>query len=380
MQVILTFFTPAEGWHQPLPDLDSSQTLVLVFGEPDHHAFPGVFKSIQTQYPTSVIAGCASMAGIFGEHLQQEGLVVGVIRFAHARLALAETPLSSPAASRQAGEYLGLQLQAPDLKGVLLLTDGLNTQGTELIRGLAAHIDQESVAIVGGLASDRMAFQATWVLHNGVPCSGRACGIGFYGEKVVFASQSRDGFRPFGPERRITRADNRTIYEIDHRPALQVYKEYLGEHAQYLPQSALNFPLAIWNSDKTHYAVRVPVAVDEAAQSLGFIADIPSGYQAQFMYGSADYLVDGAEDAVKSLVAKLPNNTPVLALTISCAARQLIMGEDTAQELKTVLENLPNGSQQFGFYSFGELAPTEYGGGCSHHNATMTLSLLYERP
>jgi hypothetical protein len=380
MQVILTFFTPATGWHKPLPNMDSPQTLVLVFGEPDHHSVASAFKDLQAQYLTSVIAGCASMASVFGEKLLQKGLAVAVIRFHYARLVLAETPLTSPANSHQAGEYLGLKLQAPDLKGILLLTDGLNTQGTELIRGLATQVNPQTVAIVGGLASDRMAFQATWVLHNGVPCSGRACGIGFYGEKVVFASQSRDGFRPFGPERRITRADNRTLYELDHRPALQVYKEYLGDHAQHLPQSALNFPLAIWNSDKQHYAVRVPVAVDETEQSLSFIADIPTGYQTQFMYGSADYLTDGAEDAAKTLVANVPANTPVLAFIISCAARQLIMDEDTFQELEAVQERLPHDSQQFGFYGFGELAPTEYGGGCSHHNATMTLSLLYERP
>ena len=139
--VILTFFTPAKGWHQPLPDLDSSQTLVLVFGEPDHHAFPGVFKSIQTQY-LLVIAGCASMAGIFWRTFAARRLGRRGNTLCSRTFGFGGNTLPSPAASRQAGEYLGLQLQAPDLKGVLLLTDGLNTQGIELIRGLAAHIDR----------------------------------------------------------------------------------------------------------------------------------------------------------------------------------------------------------------------------------------------
>jgi hypothetical protein len=233
------------------------------------------------------------------------------------------------------------------------------------------------VNIVGGLASDAMQFTATWLLCHGVPVPHKVCGIGFYGEKVVFGGQAKNGFKPFGPERLITRANKRILYEIDHRPALELYKEYLGEHAADLPTTALNFPLAIWKNDKRHYAVRVPVAVNELDNSLIFVADIPTGYSAQLMYGNVDNLIDGAEAAARSL-GRLTSNEPRLLLTISCAARKLTMGEDTHQELETVLDNLAPGSQQFGFYAYGELAATEPGGACAHQNATMTLTVLYE--
>jgi hypothetical protein len=378
MQVVLTFFTHTAGWHKPLPEVDSPQTLVLVFGEADSKPYQHALDTLQEKYPTSVIAGCSTLASIFNAEVMNNALTVGIIRFQTSRVALAITDLHDRHDSYRAGKQLGETLSAPDLKGILLLTDGLHTHGCELLRGIGTYIDQQRVNIVGGLASDSMQFTSTWVLCDGVPIPHKVCGIGFYGEKVVFAGQAKNGFKPFGPERLITRASERTLYEIDHRPALELYKEYLGEHAADLPAAALNFPLAIWQNDKRHYAVRVPIAVDEADNSLHFVADIPTGYSAQLMYGNVDNLIDGAEAAARSIEQQLPHNGPILLLTISCAARKLTMGEDTHQELDAVLDNLTPGSQLFGFYAYGELAATEPGGACAHQNATMTLTVLYE--
>jgi hypothetical protein len=111
---------------------------------------------------------------------------------------------------------------------------------------------------------------------------------------------------------------------------------------------------------------------------LSFVADIPAGYHAQLMYGSFDNLLDGAELAARNLANTLPPNQSVLALTISCSGRKLVMSEDTDQELEATLSTFPKGSQQFGFYSYGELAPIAFGGQCGLHNETMTLTVMYE--
>lgn len=378
MQVTLSFFTQAIGWHKPLPDVDSSQTLVLIFSPPDSKPYQIAIEQLHAHYPQSVIAGCSAVAGIFNEHLLENALVVGVIRFKTTRLAFASAELPHVDDSFQAGQKIATDLNAPDLKGIFILTDGLHTNGSELIHGLASVVDEANVTIVGGLASDNMQFASTWILHQGHTTSQHASGVGFYGKELVFTSYARDGFKPFGPERMITRSAGNTLYEIDGRPALQLYKEYLGEHADKLPATALHFPLAIWNQTKDHYVVRTVVSINEADNSLGFVADIPQGYQTQLMYGSFDNLLDGAEIASRRLADRLPPNTPVFALTISCSGRKLVMGNDADQELETTLENLPTGSQQLGFYSYGELAPTALGGHCSLHNETMTLTVMYE--
>ncbi|WGZ95903.1 MAG: FIST N-terminal domain-containing protein [Candidatus Thiothrix putei] len=378
MQVTLSFFTHATGWHKPLPDIDSPQTLVLIFSPPDSKYYQAALEQLHAHYPQAVIAGCSTVAGIFNEHLLDNALVVGVIRFKTTRLAFASAALPHVNDSFQAGQQIANDLNSPDLKGIFILTDGLNTNGSELIRGLASVVNETNVTIVGGLASDKMQFVSTWILHQGQATSLCVSGVGFYGKELVFNSYARDGFKPFGPERVITRAAGNTLYEIDGRPALQLYKEYLGEHADNLPATALHFPLAIWNQTKDHYVVRTVVSINEADNSLGFVADIPQGYGTQLMYGSFDNLLDGAETASRSLAEQLPPQTPVFALTISCSGRKLVMGDDVDQELEATLENLPAGSQQLGFYSYGELAPTALGGQCCLHNETMTLTVMYE--
>lgn len=378
MQVLLTFFTHATGWHKPLPDIDSPQTLVLVFSEPDNQQYQQALDTLHKKYANSIIAGCSTVAGIFNEHLLESGLVVGIIHFHNSHLALATATIPRLEDSFFAGKAIANDLNAPDLKGIMIFSDGLNTQGNDLINGIASAIDQQKVTLVGGLASDKMHFEHTWVLFNGQANTHRAIGIGFYGEKLVFASHAQDGFKPFGPERLITRSSNNVLYEIDGQPALQLYKQYLGEHANDLPAMALHFPLAIWNESKDHYVVRTIIGIDETENSLKFIADIPVGYHTQLMYGSFDNLLDGAELAARNISKKLPPNQPVLALTISCSGRKLVMAHDTDQELDAILEYLPKDSQQLGFYSFGELAPIKEGGKCGLHNETMTLTVLYE--
>ena len=310
MQVTLTFFTHATGWHKPLPDIDSPRTLVLVFSDPDPQHYQQALDTLQKKYANSIIAGCSTVAGIFNEHLLENALVVGVIHFHNSLLALTSAELHTPEDSLMAGKKIANDLNAPDLKGILILSDGLNTLGNELIKGIASVINQREVTLVGGLASDKMQFAKTWVWLHGQALTHRALGIGFYGEKLVFASHAQDGFKPFGPERQITRAANNILYEIDGQPALELYKEYLGEHANGLPATALHFPLAIWNEDKEHYVVRTIIAIDETENSLKFIADIPVGYRTQLMYGSFDNLLDGAELAARNLTKKLPPINP----------------------------------------------------------------------
>lgn len=324
------------------------------------------------------MAGCSTVAGIFSEHLMENALVVGIICFDTSWIALSVAEVHGISDSRQAGIQLAQSLNSPDLKGMLILADGLNTNGSELARGLMS-ILAPNVMVAGGLASDNMQFKSTWVLHNGHPCPNLVCGIGFYGDKLFFSTQAKDGWRPFGPERRVTRSDGNILYEIDDQPALDLYKKYLGDRADGLPAAALHFPLSIWEKSKDSYVVRTILGVDEPTRSMRFAGDIPNNSQAQLMYGSFDNLVDGSESAAHLLRKKLPSpDAPVLCFAISCSGRKLVMEDDTTLELEATLEALPAGSQQIGFYSFGELAPPFSGTGCSLHNETMTLTVLYE--
>ncbi|MCA9638172.1 MAG: FIST C-terminal domain-containing protein, partial [Myxococcales bacterium] len=126
--------------------------------------------------------------------------------------------------------------------------------------------------------------------------------------------------------------------------------------------------------------VRTILAVDEATNSLTFAGDIPNGARVQLMKANFDRLIEGAEGAGEGASQSIGDTCggPVLALAISCVGRRLVLSERTEEEVEATLDVLPEGCQQIGFYSYGEISPYASSGPCELHNQTMTLTTLCE--
>ena len=360
-----------------LPALDSNQTVVIVFGAPSFRDTPEPIQALINAYPNSHIIGCSSSGEIFGTEVNDDSLSVSVVRFEHTRVASVTTACSSAQASFAAGKALADQLHKPDLRGVLVLSDGLQVNGSELVRGINSSLP-DSVIVTGGLAGDGDRFGNTWILRNGVPESGYITAVGLYGDQVHIGHGSKGGWDTFGPERRVTRSEANRLYELDGKPALELYKKYLGAQAAGLPASALLFPLALRaNTADDKSIVRTILAVDEAKQAMVFAGDIPHGYLAQLMKVNFDRLIDGASQAASLAKNQAQDSGPTLSIAISCIGRRLVLGERTDEELEATLNVLPKGTHQIGFYSYGEISPYA-SGHCDLHNQTMTLTTISE--
>jgi hypothetical protein len=202
--------------------------------------------------------------------------------------------------------------------------------------------------------------------------------LGLYREDLAVTHGSKGGWDIFGLERRVTRSDGNILYELDGKPALRLYKDYLGERASGLPATALLFPLSMRaDAGDEKQLVRTVLSVDEAAQSLTFAGDIPTGSIVQLMRANFDRLVQGASDAATQARVTQAGASDILSLAISCVGRRLVLGERTEEELEATLEVLPSRAKQVGFYSYGEISPFA-SGSCDLHNQTMTLSTIAE--
>src|SRR5439155_9271156 len=146
--------------------------------------------------------------------------------------------------SFQAGERLARALNSPGLAHVLVISDGLAVNGSDLVAGMVKHLPPD-VAITGGLSGDGARFEQTLVCLDGQPEPGKIAALGFYGDRLKVGYGSLGGWDPFGPERLITRSKGNVLYELDGHSALDLYKKYLGEHAGDLPASGLLFPLSL---------------------------------------------------------------------------------------------------------------------------------------
>ena len=365
------------GWSAALPSkLDSGRTLVVAFGAPEYAENPAALAELAAAFPRSAVVGCSSAGEIHGDAIADGSLVVAVARFARTDLAVASTAIDSVGDSASAGARLGRTLAAARPRLVLVLSEGLTVNGTDLVRGLHDSLPRDST-IVGGLAADGDRFARTWVLVDGRPAVRHVVAVALRGPLEIGAG-SQGGWDAFGPERKVTRAAGNVLYELDGKPALALYKEYLGDLASGLPATALRFPLSIRADRSAETAVvRTVLAIDESAQSVTFAGDVPTGWHAQLMRSNHDRLIAGAMRAAAAATAGITGEEPALALAISCVGRRLVLGDRTEEETEAALEALPPGSRQIGFYSYGEISPASRGG-CELQNQTMTLTTIRE--
>ncbi len=369
----------SDEWNELFdPALDSENTLLLIFGGMGRDPrLDSAIEEICGAYPRAVLAGCSSAGEICDGELYEHTLVVAVIRLEKSRMRKVQLPITSADDSEAVGEMLARELLEEDLKGIFIISEGLMINGTELTQGINVQLP-EGVVVSGGLAADDDRFERTYVLDEGCrPRTGIVSAIGFYGASLHMRAGYRGGWDRFGVERRITSSRKNVLYTLNDEPALEVYKRYLGKYADELPASALLFPLAIRESKEKEAKVRTVLAVNEAEQSITFAGEMPEGGSASFMKANFDRIIDGAYEAAESLMEAGEVSGEPLCIAVSCVGRRLLLKQRTEEELEVILDVLPEGTRQIGFYSYGEIS-TMHSGECDLHNQTMTLTLIWE--
>ena len=371
-------WTAAKGWAAENPDtLADSAQLVLVFGARAILKEQALITHIKTAYPNAHILGCSTAGEIYGDQVSDHSLVLTAVSFEHTRLKGAQVEIHRTEDSFQAGEYLAQSLDPEGLIHVLVLSDGLIVNGSDLVRGLTKHLP-EQVTVTGGLAGDGDKFAETLVFWDGIPQKNAIAALGLYGNRLRVGYGSLGGWDPFGPERLITRSKGNVLYELDGRSALELYKKYLGEHASGLPATGLLFPLSLRGKASGTGVVRTILSVNEQEQSMTFAGDVPEGAYARMMKANFDRLIDGAVGAARTTSLASGLNSPELAILISCVGRKLVLKQRIEEEVEGVRDVLGEHAVLTGFYSYGEISPFVPGAKCELHNQTMTITTFAE--
>ncbi|MEW6734540.1 MAG: FIST N-terminal domain-containing protein, partial [Acidobacteriota bacterium] len=347
------------------------------FGGPDFLEKPKSIQELVMSYPQSYLIGCSTAGEIFGIEVIDNSLVVAVIQFEQTTIDTAVISITAPESSYQTGNALAKRLLRPDLRGLMILSDGIQVNGSELVRGLNS-ILPESVVVTGGLAGDGNRFKQTWIINNGKFYTSAVSAVGFYGEALSIGYGMGAGWNIFGPERVVTHSQGNILYQLDGKPALQLYKEYLGNLSAGLPATGLLFPLALrTNTTDENRLVRTILGINEEQQSVIFAGDIPQGALAQLMTANFDHLIQGAAGAARIASEKINPVHQSLCIAISCVGRRLLLKDRIEEETEAIIEIMPPFTKQIGFYSYGELSPYEVGY-CDLHNQTMTLTIISE--
>lgn len=367
-------------WHiteasRPTLNVKLIPNLSLVFGSRKLLDDPSVRKYLFTELKRNYV--CVSTAGeIIDDAVYDDSLVITSIHFSSSQVAFARTNIKDHGSSFDAGESLVKQLDEAGLSHILVFSDGTRVNGTELVEGMNHGIER-NVPITGGLAGDQELFRKTLVGLNRNIQAGNIVAIGLYGNKIRLQHGSQGGWDSFGPDRLVTRSEANVLYELDDKPALDLYKRYLGSLADKLPGAGLLFPLSIRPEGDQQSVVRTILSVNEKDRSMTFAGNIPQGKYVRLMKANFDRLIDAAGVAAQqSFRAKNSGNG--LALLISCVGRRLALNQRVDEELEAVTEVLGENTVTSGFYSYGEISPQVKGQSCELLNQTMTITTISE--
>jgi hypothetical protein len=357
--------------------LHASAQLVLLFGNPRLVSIQECLAQVRQAFPNAHVLGCSTGGEIQGARVRDGTLALTAIAFDHSRVATSRAPIEGVDRSFVAGEQLVRQLDPRGLRHVFVLSEGLQVNGSDLVSGIQAALPA-SVSASGGFACDGTFLQKTHVWCNGEPEQSTAIALGFYGDRLHFGLSVTRGWHPFGPDRLITRSRKNVLYEFDGRPALALYKQYLGEHAAGLPVTGLTFPLELCVGPRQDRVMRALLSVDENEQSITFAGNVPEGSYARFMMGQIEDLIGGALKAAKMSLDNLNGRPPGFSLLVSCAARRNVLKQRVEEEVEAVRDVLGGQTVLAGFYSYGEIGPLEADGPPELHNETMSITSLAE--
>lgn len=358
----------------------AAANLVLIFGSPTLIAHPDLAPRIKACCPNAILLGCSTAGEMTHRGLAEDTLVLTLAQVNRVGLALATTDLAGMDDSRAAGQRLGAQLASARPRALIVFGQGIGINGSALIEGLNDALG-DGVTITGGLAGDGARFERTLVMTPAGASDTAIVALGLSGEALRFNHGTFGGWEPFGTLRKVTRSAGNVLYQLDGKPALDIYKAYLGEEAKDLPASALLFPFEMLDAARSSTGViRTIVGIDEAEGSLTLAGDLdPDGYL-QLMHANSDQLISGAETAASTARGMAPHPGGGIALLISCVGRKLAMGYRVDEEIEAVAEILGEDTVLTGFYSYGEISPFVPGAACRLHNQTMTVTWIAEAP
>ena len=251
--------------------------------------------------------------------------------------------------------------------------EGLTAEGHSVTATLQETIGA-AIPIFGALAGDQLRLKSTRqffgreVLSDSIP-------VLLLSGDLRFSYGVATGWHQVGDVGCVTRATGAVVYEIDGAPAIDFYRKYLGPAAN----PTVELPLAILNSrDDTEYLRATWGVVDETTGAVTFLASVPEGARVRLTLADRDEILTGCSASLAIAKSNFPAGAPpTAALFFSCAARRIVLGTRTDEELKLIRDTLGDTVAACGFYGYGEISP-QMGdaSGTKYHNESFVSLLL----
>lgn len=359
--------------------LTLKEPLVLVFGNRFMLQETSIYNEIREVFKDGHFVFGSTSGDITSESVDDESITITAIEFEKSSFSIKTANVldsQNKIDSNKIGKELIQQLPQENLKYVFVVSEGSFINGSQLTIGMNS-ATKDNLLITGALCGDGSRFETTLSSYNEKPKQGEIIVVGLYGETLDISFSTNGGWIPFGPERLVTKSEDNILYELDGKPALDLYKTYLGEKSKELPGAALLYPLQVKSSDETKSIVRTILNINEEENSMVLAGDILKGSKVQLMMTNVDSIVNAAEVGAERALAQRERKAD-LAIIVSCIGRKLVLDQRVEEEIEEVIEVIGKEATVCGFYSYGEIAPFNDEINCQLHNQTIAITLISE--
>lgn len=276
----------------------------------------------------------------------------------------------SPEAPEKTGEYLGEELLAggaPSSGTVFVFPDGLAGNISRMLRGLYGVMGPD-FQYVGGGTGDNLRFRRTFQFTEDGVASGAVAAALVSGVSFGIGIGIGHGWKPIGSPLIITRANGKTVYEFDERPAFEVYSERLGGITQEdFAEYGMHHPLGIIDASG-RFIIRDPLRVGPMG-SLELVTEVPPRAVAYLMSAEVEALGALGREVCSQGMEKA--KVPRFMLVFNCVSR-FILGQN--HDEVAVLRSAGGASLPLvGLLTFGEVAA--YNDVPLFHNKTLVVAV-----
>jgi hypothetical protein len=350
-----------------IKELGDAPSLVIVSCSMDYD-IEGVVKTVLSQTPDVVLHGGTSCMGAMTQNgivsENGSGLAFLCIFDPEGRYGVGSSPVGDDP-SRAAELATFVALEKADCPGEVPAMIWLTTvPGCEeaMLSGIGNVIGND-VPVVGGSSADN-AISGKWKQfdHNGVYIDGVVVTALFPSTEPVFAFHS--GYEPTETKGIVTTTGNRTIFEINGRPAASVYNAWvdgaiedaLEKGGNIMKQTALA-PLgriAGFIGEIPYYQLTHPASITPQG-AIALFSDINQGDEITLMHGTIDSLISRAGRVAASALETSRQETHEVAgaLIVYCAGCMFAVQERLDEVVESFKGALP-GIPFLGTFSFGE--------------------------
>jgi hypothetical protein len=186
---------------------------------------------------------------------------------------LMQLPLDYERQDQTAQALLDRLAARPDVKAVEAL-DTVETANMPRFCRMVSEAPEHIVMFGGGALNPESDFKDVLVFSSAGPTTDHGIVFVLYaGENFHAQTRLVQGWKPLGMPFRITRAERMTLYELNDRPALEIYNHYLHitERDNFL-ENGLCFPFVVTYGDEQ--VLRTPIGANECEGSIELPTDV----------------------------------------------------------------------------------------------------------